>query len=171
MTDSMRRAIDETYRRRAKQQAYNEAHGITPVGIRKAIRDIAERVRAVAAAREELKAHAGRRRSAADELHRIIRDLETQMREAARALEFERAALLRDQIVELRRTLATDEPERDRAHASSRAPVATRRSWVAGGRLSSAGTSNNARIPQNACPNPLCLCQTRSRSAARASTT
>jgi excinuclease ABC subunit B len=112
MTDSMKRAIDETYRRRAKQQAYNEAHGLTPVGIRKAIRDIAERVRAVAAARHELKGTHEAADLPKEELHRIIRDLETQMREAARALEFERAALLRDQIVELRRTLATDEPER-----------------------------------------------------------
>jgi excinuclease ABC subunit B len=112
MTDSMRRAIDETYRRRAKQQAYNEAHGLTPVGIRKAIRDIAERVRAAAQAREELSGVREAAELPKDELHRLIRDLETQMREAAKALEFERAALLRDQVVELRRTLATEEPER-----------------------------------------------------------
>jgi excinuclease ABC subunit B len=112
LTESMRRAIDETYRRRARQQQYNEEHGLTPVGIRKAIRDITERVRAVAQAHE----NAAHVTSAADlpkdEVYRMIRDLETQMKEAARALEFERAALLRDQVIELRRTLAEDEPDR-----------------------------------------------------------
>jgi excinuclease ABC subunit B len=112
MTDSMRRAIDETNRRRERQETYNEAHGITPVGIRKAIRDITERVRAVA----ESKAEYGALPPQAlppDEVRRLIRDLEAQMRDAAKALEFERAALLRDQIVELKRTLATEEePER-----------------------------------------------------------
>src|SRR5438876_3123016 len=112
LTESMRRAIDETYRRRAKQQAYNEAHGITPIGIRKAIRDSTERVRAVAQASETT---AGVTRAAdlpKDEIYRLIKDLEAQMKEAARGLEFERAALLRDQVIELRRTLAVDEPER-----------------------------------------------------------
>ena len=112
LTVSMRRAIDETYRRRAKQQAYNEAHGVTPIGIRKAIRDITERVRAVARAHEE-EAHVTRAADLPkDELYRLIKDLETQMKEAARALEFERAALLRDQVIELRRTLAVEEPDR-----------------------------------------------------------
>jgi excinuclease ABC subunit B len=112
LTESMRRAIDETYRRRAKQQAYNEAHGITPMGIRKAIRDITERVRAVAKTHED---SAGVTRAAdlpKDEIYRLIKDLEAQMKEAARALEFERAALLRDQVIELRRTLAVEEPDR-----------------------------------------------------------
>jgi excinuclease ABC subunit B len=112
LTESMRRAIDETYRRRAKQQTYNEAHGLTPVGIRKAIRDITERVKAVAKAHEQT---AGVTRAAdlpKDEIYRLIKDLEAQMKEASRALEFERAALLRDQVIELRRTLAVEEPER-----------------------------------------------------------
>jgi len=112
LTESMRRAIDETYRRRAKQQTYNEEHGLTPVGIRKAIRDITERVKAVAKAHEQT---AGVTRAAdlpKDEIYRLIKDLEVQMKEAARALEFERAAFLRDQVIELRRTLAVEEPER-----------------------------------------------------------
>jgi excinuclease ABC subunit B len=101
MTDSMKRAIDETYRRRKLQIAYNEEHGITPVGIRKAIKDITDRVRAVAETRATYTPNAPIPR---DEAARLIKDLEAQMKEAARQLEFERAALLRDQISELRRT-------------------------------------------------------------------
>jgi excinuclease ABC subunit B len=112
LTESMRRAIDETYRRRAKQQTYNEAHGVTPMGIRKAIRDITERVRAVARAHEETAHVTSAADLPKDELYRLIKDLEAQMKEAARALEFERAALLRDQVIELRRTLAIEEPDR-----------------------------------------------------------
>ncbi len=114
MTESMRRAIDETDRRRERQVAYNEAHGITPVGIRKAIRDITARVRAVAETKSEYLAAAADGAPAAlppDEARRIIADLQTQMKEAAKALEFERAALLRDQMVELKRTLATADGE------------------------------------------------------------
>ena len=113
MTRSMRAAIDETYRRRAMQMAYNEAHGIEPRGIVKEIRDITERVRAVA---EEGTAYdAGRGRQPGiiaelprDELARMVKDLESQMKAAARDLEFEKAALLRDQIVELRRIMEVD---------------------------------------------------------------
>jgi excinuclease ABC subunit B len=112
LTESMRRAIDETYRRRAKQQAYNEAHGLTPVGIRKAIRDITERVKAVAQAHERTSGVTRAADLPKDEIYRLIKDLEVQMKEAARALEFERAALLRDQVIELRRTLAVEEPDR-----------------------------------------------------------
>ncbi len=112
LTESMRRAIDETYRRRAKQQTYNEAHGLTPVGIRKAIRDITERVKAVARAHEQTAGVTHAADLPKDEIYRLIKDLEAQMKEAARALEFERAALLRDQVIELKRTLAVEEPER-----------------------------------------------------------
>src|SRR5207248_8488730 len=102
VTESMRRAIDETYRRRAKQQDYNEAHGVTPTGIRKAIRDITERVRAVAQTNKELSTARVAADLPKDELYRLIKDLEQQKKETARALEFERAALPRDQVIDLR---------------------------------------------------------------------
>ncbi len=103
VTPSMQRAIDETYRRRELQLAYNERHGITPAGIRKAVRDITERVRKVA--EEHATYETGE--MPRDELVRLVKDLEIQMKTAARNLEFEKAALIRDQIVELRRTLAS----------------------------------------------------------------
>lgn len=104
VTGSMQRAIDETYRRRRVQLASNEANGITPQSIRKTIRDITERLRVVAEAREQY--DAGADTLPKDELLRMVKDLETQMKLAAKNLEFERAALLRDQVVELRRLLA-----------------------------------------------------------------
>jgi excinuclease ABC subunit B len=125
LTESMRRAIDETYRRRAKQQDYNEGHGVTPTGIRKAIRDITERVRAVAKAHEDAAAVSTAADLPRDELYRLIKDLEAQMKEAARALEFEKAALLRDQVIELKRTLAVEEPERIVPREMQRQPRAT----------------------------------------------
>jgi excinuclease ABC subunit B len=102
VTESMRKAIDETYRRRQKQIAYNEAHNIVPVGIVKGIRDLADRVKAVA---EEKVAYSVELDLPKDELARLIKDLENQMRAASRSLEFERAAELRDQIVELKRRM------------------------------------------------------------------
>ncbi len=105
ITDSMRRAIEETYRRRQIQIEYNQAHGITPTGIRKAIRDITDRVRQVAEARASYAAGPAVAELPREEIARLIKDLEMQMKQAARELEFERAALLRDQIIELRRVL------------------------------------------------------------------
>ena len=106
MTDSMRRAIDETYRRRRIQIAYNEERGITPQGIRKAIRDITDRVKKVA---EEQAAYYPAGAIPKDELARLVRDLEGQMKQAAKNLEFEKAALLRDQIIEFRKQLVSDQ--------------------------------------------------------------
>jgi len=112
MTRSMKVAIDETYRRRQIQIEHNERHGIQPRGIVKEIRDLTDRVRAVA---EEsagyatddsgpgVIAHIPR-----DELARMVKDIESQMKTAARDLEFEKAALLRDQVVELRRIIEVD---------------------------------------------------------------
>jgi excinuclease ABC subunit B len=97
-TGSMARAIEETKRRRQIQEAYNKEHRITPQGIRKAIRDITERVRAVAEARTPYVATPVAR----EDIARLIKELEAQMKTAARNLEFEKAALLRDRIIELR---------------------------------------------------------------------
>ena len=110
VTEAMRRAIEETNRRRRIQEAYNRQHGIEPRSIVKEIHDLTERVRAVAEERPAYRAtseapvsvHAMPR----EEIERIIQELERQMRAAAEALEFERAAALRDQIFELRQTLA-----------------------------------------------------------------
>ena len=102
VTDSMKNAIDETYRRRAIQEAYNREHGITPQGIRKGVRDITERVRAVA---EQATPYITHDDIPKDDLTRLIKDLEAQMKMASRALEFEKAALLRDQIIDLRKVL------------------------------------------------------------------
>ena len=103
VTDSMRRAIDETDRRRGIQQAYNEEHGITPQGIRKTVHDITERVRAIAETRTPYVVQGDLPK---DDILRLIKDLESQMKTAARNLEFEKAALLRDQIVDLRKVVA-----------------------------------------------------------------
>ncbi len=106
-TDSMRIAIEETDRRRAKQTAYNQQHGIEPMTIVKAIRDLTDQMaeRAVAEARADYAAGAPLDMPK-QELARVIKQLEKRMREAAEALEFEQAAGLRDQIYELRQTLA-----------------------------------------------------------------
>ncbi|MBI2851807.1 MAG: excinuclease ABC subunit UvrB [Chloroflexi bacterium] len=101
VTRSMKAAIDETQRRRRIQEAYNREHGITPQGIRKAIKDITERVKVVA----ETRAPYVFVPTAPDDIVRLIKDLETQMKAAAKNLEFEKAALLRDRIIELRRSL------------------------------------------------------------------
>ncbi|RMF30182.1 MAG: excinuclease ABC subunit B, partial [Chloroflexi bacterium] len=113
VTDSMRRAIEETERRRKKQMAYNEAHGIEPHTIVKAVYDLTERLAAERGVKEERALYRVPRQLPVEEVRHLIRDLEEQMHEAARALEFEKAALLRDQIFELRRQLGEEvEPVR-----------------------------------------------------------
>ena len=109
VTDSMRRAIDETDRRRQKQVNYNEAHGIQPVSIFKAVRDLTDQlsVKAVAELRGEyrVKGASGLPKS---DLQRVIAELEKQMKESAKNLEFEKAAAIRDEIFELRSILAEE---------------------------------------------------------------
>ncbi|MFM9817998.1 UNVERIFIED_CONTAM: excinuclease ABC subunit UvrB [Spiribacter pallidus] len=119
MTDSMRRAIDETERRRAKQIAYNEEHGITPQGIRKAIADVMERGETgapdtpqhYAEVAEEARAYADLTTAQAV---KQIKELEQAMHQHARNLEFEEAGKLRDEIKRLQRH-ALGEPDRDSA--------------------------------------------------------
>lgn len=105
VTESMRVAIDETNRRRAFQQEYNESNGIIPQGIRKAVRDITDRVKALVEARptqsNETSIELNR-----EQAYQLIKELESQMKQSAKALEFEKAALLRDQITDLRKVLA-----------------------------------------------------------------
>ncbi len=120
LTHSMNEAIRETDRRRAIQHAYNEEHGITPVGVSKAVRDLTDRIRKVAEEQETYTAvggatgKAGKGAAASgipipkDEIQKLVKDLEKQMKQAAKDLEFEKAASLRDQVIELRKTLALE---------------------------------------------------------------
>ncbi len=110
VTASMQTAIDETYRRRKIQQEYNEAHGIEPMGIHKAIRDITDKVRAMAEESTEYKA-TSTAQLPKDEILRMVKELESQMKAAAKALEFEKAAGLRDEIVTLRRMMVGSDDE------------------------------------------------------------
>jgi excinuclease ABC subunit B len=107
VTESMRRAIDETNRRRQIQMAYNQEHGITPQGIKKAIKGITDQLRAVAETRVPYAAVTTG--IPKDEIARLIKNLESQMKAAAKNLEFEKAALIRDQIVELRKELVGEQ--------------------------------------------------------------
>ena len=138
ITDSMRLAIDETHRRRAAQAEYNQRHNIAPASISKEIRDITDQIitdqasdlREVA---EEAPHYAAAESGAPlppdaspDRIARLIKELEGRMKQASRDLEFEKAAVLRDQIVELRRGLAGDpeqlEPWVDQAYGRRRRP-------------------------------------------------
>ncbi|TEU16350.1 MAG: excinuclease ABC subunit UvrB [Dehalococcoidia bacterium] len=99
ITQSMQKAIEETGRRRQVQEAYNKEHGITPQGIRKAIKDITVRIQAVA----ETRAPYAVTPISKEEISQLIKQLESQMKAAAKNLEFEKAAMIRDRISELRK--------------------------------------------------------------------
>ncbi|GAB4544416.1 MAG: excinuclease ABC subunit UvrB [Anaerolineales bacterium] len=112
ITDSMKRALDETNRRRAKQLKYNEENGIVPASIHKAIHDLTEEMteKAVAEMKGEYKVKGARAQDLPlKELRSIILEVERQMKEAAKNLEFEKAAALRDELYELKGLLAEDE--------------------------------------------------------------
>jgi excinuclease ABC subunit B len=121
VSEAMKLAIEETNRRRDKQIAYNQAHGIVPASIVKAVRDLTDELKAgnqpgaaavgSSAVAEVQAEYSVRGRIPPEELSRLIGELETQMQEAAAALEFEKAALIRDQIYELRRQLQDAQSE------------------------------------------------------------
>ena len=106
-TDSMDRAINETYRRRAIQHTYNEEHGIVPQSIQKEVHDITEGIKQIAENRGRY--NVVREEMSRTDMFKVVKDLEIQMKEAARELKFEKAAQFRDEIFELRRLLALEE--------------------------------------------------------------
>ena len=103
ITDSMRAAIDETRRRRELQMRYNEEHGITPQTIRKAVRDLISISKKVAKQEEVLEKDP--ESMSREELEKLIKDLQRQMKKAAADLDFETAAKLRDNMIELKKHL------------------------------------------------------------------
>ena len=111
MTEAMESAIDETNRRRRIQEAHNREHGIEPRSIVKGIRDLTDRMKVMAEQQTEYSVNGGDdgvidlATLSPGELARQIADLEEEMQEAAQKLEFERAASLRDQVIELRQAL------------------------------------------------------------------
>ncbi len=117
ITQSMRAAIDETRRRRSIQETYNRDHGITPQSITKAVKDITERVKAEAVA--ETRPAYETEPLTKDQLATIIRELEVQMKRAAKSLEYEKAALVRDRIIDLKRELAAFDPVEAAGQAKS----------------------------------------------------
>ncbi len=128
VTDSMQRAIDETYRRRELQTEFNRDNNIEPQGIKKEVKDITDRVKAIA---EERATYTINKEVPRGELLRLVKDLETQMKEAARNLEFEKAAALRDQVLDLRKALVLDEDAKAEEGIRTRSTKAKRakRPW------------------------------------------
>ena len=107
ITDSMKRALDETNRRRQIQDIFNQEHGIEPKSIQKAVHDITDRIKMVADKKASYKV--ARQEMSRDDMFRVVKDLDFQMKDAARNLEFEKAAALRDEMFELRKILAAEE--------------------------------------------------------------
>jgi excinuclease ABC subunit B len=108
MTDAMRQAIDETNRRREIQVAYNVEHHIEPVSVVKSVRDLTDRLTRAAGIEEGMDIRGKASKLEQKELARLIGELEKQMKAAAKELAFEQAALLRDQVFELRAMLAEE---------------------------------------------------------------
>ncbi|MCH7605771.1 MAG: excinuclease ABC subunit UvrB [Chloroflexi bacterium] len=107
ITDSMDTAIKETYRRRAIQHSHNQEHGIEPKSIQKEVHDITEGIKAISENRSRYEVV--RQEMSRSDMFRVVKDLEVQMKEAAKNLQFEKAAQFRDEIFELRRLLVLEE--------------------------------------------------------------
>ena len=108
VTDAMRQAIDETNRRRSIQIAYNKEHHIEPASVVKSVRDLTDRLSRDAGIEEGVGLRGKASKLEQKELARLIAELEKQMKAAAKELAFEQAALLRDQVFELRSMLAEE---------------------------------------------------------------
>ena len=107
ITDSMKRAIDETYRRRGIQDAHNKQYGIEPQSIQKEVHDITDTIKSTAD--NKASSRTMRQELSREDMYRVVKDLEVQMKDCARNLQFEKAAQIRDEMYELRRLLAIDE--------------------------------------------------------------
>ena len=107
ITDSMKKALDETGRRRQIQHKFNVQHGIEPQSIQKAVHDITDSIKMVS--EQKASYQVARQELSRDDMFRVVKDLDFQMKQAARGLEFEKAAALRDEMLELRRLLALEE--------------------------------------------------------------
>ena len=106
ITDPMKRAIDETNCRRQIQDAHSQANNIEPKSIQQAVHDITDSLRV---ADNKASYWVARQAMSHDDMFRVVKDLDFQMKDAARNLEFEKAAALRDEMFELRKILATEE--------------------------------------------------------------
>ena len=107
ITDSMQKAIDETNRRRTIQDSHNKQNGIEPQSIQKEVHDITEGIKAIAETRTRY--NVVRKEMSRTDMFKVLKDLEVQMNDSARNLQFEKAAQFRDEIFELRRLLALEE--------------------------------------------------------------
>ena len=107
ITDSMRSAIDETNRRRTIQDAHNQKHGIQPQSIQKEVHDITEGIKTISDNRARYQVV--RQEMSRTDMYKVVKDLEVQMKDAAKNLQFEKAAQFRDEIYELRRLLVLEE--------------------------------------------------------------
>ncbi|MBO19555.1 MAG: excinuclease ABC subunit B [Chloroflexi bacterium] len=107
ITDSMQKAIDETNRRRTIQDSHNKQNGIEPQSIQKEVHDITEGIKAIAETRTRY--NVVRKEMSRTDMFKVLKDLEVQMKDSARNLQFEKAAQFRDEIFELRRLLALEE--------------------------------------------------------------